>query len=81
MGQGEGRVSSLRGWGDGPNKGFLEQPQAGKIHNFPFIRFAYSYTPLVFASQKNDVDASYLDGSVVLEDAIKGTIQKGKHLP
>jgi hypothetical protein len=20
------RVSSLRGWGDGPNKGFLEQP-------------------------------------------------------
>jgi hypothetical protein len=26
VGQGEERVSSLRGWGDGPNKGFLEQP-------------------------------------------------------
>jgi hypothetical protein len=28
VGQGEERVSSLRGWGDGPNKGFLEQPLA-----------------------------------------------------
>jgi len=27
VGQGEERVSSLRGWGDDPNKGFLEQPQ------------------------------------------------------
>jgi len=26
VGQGEERVSSLRGWGDGPDKGFLEQP-------------------------------------------------------
>jgi len=26
VGQGEGKVSSLRGWEDGPKKGFLEQP-------------------------------------------------------
>jgi hypothetical protein len=27
VGQGEERVSSLRGWGDGPDEGFLEQPR------------------------------------------------------
>jgi Deoxyribose-phosphate aldolase len=29
VGQGEGRVSSLIRWGDGPDKGFLEQPLTG----------------------------------------------------
>ncbi len=42
-----------------------------------YVRY---FTLLVFASQKHSIATSCLDGSVVLEDFIKGTIQKGKHL-
>jgi hypothetical protein len=39
VGQGEERVSSLRGWGDGPDEGFLEQPhtplRGGRRHCIP----------------------------------------------
>ena len=53
MGQGEERVSSLTRWGDGPNKGFLEQPLAEKnlIEEEFYISYDTELKELRHASQ------------------------------